>query len=170
MNLTQLAIDKDRITVVALIVVVLSGIAAYLTIPRDYDPGFTVRTAVVTTIFPGASPERVEQLITDKLEKVIQEIPELDVVRSESATGVSIIWVDIKAEYREMRPIWDNLRRKVDKAEPELPDRIVGPIVNDEVGDIFGIIRGGPRRPVPATHGPYETRSRARSRRAEGAL
>ena len=73
MNLTQLAIEKDRITIVALVVVLLSGIAAYLTIPRDYDPGFTVRTALVTTIFPGASPERVEQLITDKLEKVIQE-------------------------------------------------------------------------------------------------
>ena len=67
------------------------------------------------TIFPGASPERVEQLVTDKLEKAIQEIPELDFVTSESKTGVSLIFVNIQESYKEMRPIWDNLRRKVDR-------------------------------------------------------
>ena len=70
-------------------VILVGGVAAYLGMPRDYDPGFTIRTAVVATFFPGASPERVEQLVTDKLEKVIQEIPELKVVRSESGTGPS---------------------------------------------------------------------------------
>ena len=93
-----MAIRKDRITIVLLVVLVLSGVSAYLGMPRDYDPGFTMRTAVVATFFDGASPARVEQLVTDKLEKVIQEIPELDVVRSESSTGTSFIWVEIKAK------------------------------------------------------------------------
>ncbi len=92
------------------------------------------------TYFPGASPERVEQLVTDKLEKVIQEIPELDFVQSISKTGVSQIFVNIKESYKKMRPIWDDLRRKVQKAEYELPDGIIGPDVNDEFGDVFGII------------------------------
>ena len=135
-----MAISKDRITLVVLFLILVGGISAYFAMPRDYDPGFTIRTAVVATFFPGASPERVEQLVTDKLEKVIQEIPELDVVRSESSTGSSFIWVDIQARYRQMRPIWDDLRRKVDKAKPELPDGVLGPFVDDEFGDVFGIV------------------------------
>ena len=142
MSLTAFAISRDRITLTLLLVVLAGGIAAYVGMPRDFDPGFTIRTAVVATYFPGASPARVEQLVTDKLEKVIQEMPELDVVRSESATGASFIWVDIKPRYREMRPIWDDLRRKVDKAIPELPDGISGPFVDDEFGDVFGIVIG----------------------------
>ena len=140
MTITATAISKNRITTVLLVVILLGGISAYFSMPRDYDPGFTIRTAIVLTFFPGASPERVERLVTDKVEKVIQEIPELDVVRSESSTGASFVWVDIQAKYMDMRPIWDDLRRKVDKARSELPEGIVGPIVDDEFGDVFGII------------------------------
>lgn len=140
MNITRFAIDNNRITCVTLVVIILAGVGAYNNMPRNEDPGFIIRTALVKTIFPGASPERVEQLVTDKLEKVIQEIPELDAVRSESKTGVSIIWVDIKEKYKNIRPIWDNLRRKVEKATPDLPEGIRGPYVNDEFGDVFGIL------------------------------
>ena len=124
----------------ALLIILVAGIGAYINMPRNEDPGFIIRTALVRTFFPGASPERVEQLVTDKIEKVIQEIPELDAVRSESKTGASIIWVDIQERYTKMRPIWDNLRRKVEKAVPDLPDGIRGPYVNDEFGDVYGIL------------------------------
>jgi len=110
--------------------------------PKDYDPGFIIRDAQVITYFPGASPERVEQLVTDKLEKEIQEIPELDYVTSESRTGVSIITASIKESYKDMRPIWDNLRRKIDAVKSQLPTDADEPIVNDEFGDVFGIVIG----------------------------
>ena len=138
--MTRFAIEKNRITAVALFIILVGGISAYVNMPRNEDPGFVIRTATVVTHFPGASPERVEQLVTDKLEKVIQEIPELDSVVSQSQTGNSIIWVNIKESYKDMRPIWDNLRRKVEKAEPDLPESVIGPTVNDEFGDVFGII------------------------------
>lgn len=140
MNLTRAAIEKNRITVVALLLVLLGGLWTFFNLPRDYDPGFIIRIARVVTYFPGAGPERVEQLVTDKLEKVIQEIPEIDFIESESKTGVSIIMVNILPEYTEMRPIWDDLRRKVAKATPDLPEGIIGPLVNDEFGDVFGIV------------------------------
>jgi multidrug efflux pump subunit AcrB len=139
-NITQLALKNDRTTLVLLLVLVLAGIQAYIDMPRAYDPGFIIRTAQVITHFPGASPERVEQLISDKLEKLIQEIPELDFVKSESRTGVSIVQVNIREEYKDMRPIWDSLRRKIDKAADLLPEGVIGPDVNDEFGDVFGII------------------------------
>ncbi|HQV31638.1 MAG TPA: efflux RND transporter permease subunit, partial [Calditrichia bacterium] len=106
--------------------------------PRDEDPGFTIRTAMVTTVFPGASPERVEKLVTDKLEEEIREMPEIDFIASQSKPGISIIFVNIKESYKAMRPIWDNLRRKVQAAQQALPDNIQGPFVNDEFGDVFG--------------------------------
>jgi multidrug efflux pump subunit AcrB len=140
MNITRYAIEKNRVTGVLLILILFGGLLAYNQLPQAEDPGFVIRTALVMTYFPGASPERVEQLVTDKMEKVIQEIPELDFVSSISKTGVSQIFVNIKESYRKMRPIWDNLRRKVDKVKGDLPDGIIGPVVNDEFGDVFGII------------------------------
>ena len=140
MSVTRFAIEKDRITIVALIMIIAAGYIAYTNMPRNEDPGFTIRTAVVTTAFPGASPERVEQLVTDPLEKVIQEMPEIDFISSESKTGLSIIYVNIQERYTIMRPIWDDLRRKVERAAPELPTEVIGPIVDDEFGDVFGIV------------------------------
>jgi len=140
MNLTRFAIEKNRITLVLMLCVVLAGVNAFLGMPQAEDPGFIIRTAMVMTYFPGASPERIEQLVTDKLEKAIQEMPEIDFLASESKTGVSIIFVDVQERYEEMRPIWDSLRRKVEKAVPDLPDGIIGPIINDEFGDVFGTI------------------------------
>ncbi|GEA13540.1 efflux RND transporter permease subunit [Alteromonas sp. KUL49] len=142
MNLTRIAIENNRTTLMAMIAILMFGLMAYKTMPKDYDPGFIIRTAQVITYFPGASPQRVEELVTDKIEKVIQEIPELDFVSSESRTGVSIVSANIKESYKEMRPIWDNLRRKIETVEGDLPDGAQTPIVNDEFGDVFGIVIG----------------------------
>ena len=142
MNMTRLALNNNRTTFMLLAAIILFGLMAYKTMPKDYDPGFIIRTAQVITYFPGASPQRVEELVTDKIEKVIQEIPELDFVTSESRTGVSIVSANIKESYKDMRPIWDNLRRKIDSVKNELPEGSQEPIVNDEFGDVFGIVIG----------------------------
>lgn len=142
MNITKAAIEKNRITAVVLILILFAGINTYRTMPRAEDPGFIIRWALVTTDFPGASPERVEMLVTDKVEKAIQEMPEIDFIYSLSKTGVSLISVGIKESYTDMRPIWDDLRRKVERTKDrgELPQGIIGPRVNDEFGDVFGTI------------------------------
>jgi multidrug efflux pump subunit AcrB len=140
MSITRTAIEKNRVTAVALALVFLAGLGTFRTMPRAEDPGFIVRTALVLTYFPGASPERVEMLVTDKLEKAIQEMPEIDFINSESKTGVSVIYVNIKESYKKMRPIWDSLRRKVDRARSDLPEDVIGPFVDDEFGDVFGTI------------------------------
>ncbi|MFW2405251.1 MAG: efflux RND transporter permease subunit [Gammaproteobacteria bacterium] len=138
MDLTRFAIEKNRVFMTMLVIVLIAGVSSYLGMPRSEDPGFIIRTALVQTIFPGASPERVEMLVTDKLEKVIQEMPELDFVSSQSKAGVSLVFVNVREEYTDVRPIWDSLRRKVERARGELPDDVIGPIVNDEFGDVFG--------------------------------
>jgi multidrug efflux pump len=140
MNLTELALKRSRLTVVMLFVVLLGGISAYFSLPQSEDPDFVIRTALVMTYFPGASPERVEQLVTDRLEQKIQELPELDHITSESRTGVSLVFVETKEKYTDMRPIWRKLRDKVDDARPGLPEGIDGPYVQDDFGDVFGIM------------------------------
>lgn len=137
MDLTRLAINNRTVTFVALTVIALSGFFAYQQLPRAEDPGFLVRSAMVRTQFPGASPERVELLITDRIEQVIQEIPEVENITSESRTGQSIITVEVRENVTELRPVWDNLRRKVEGMVDQLPQGVV-PIIDDELGEVFG--------------------------------
>ena len=88
----------------------------------------------------GPNPERVELLVTDKLEKKIQEMPEIDFITSESRNGISIINVNFLESYKNMRPIFDDLRRKVEDVKEDLPENVKGPFVNDEFGDVFGSV------------------------------
>lgn len=140
MNLTAAAIDKNRVTLTIVALVVIAGAIAFQSIPKAQDPGFIVRTAVITTRFPGASPERVELLVTDKIEKKVQEMPEIDSIISESRTGISLIYANFKESYKVMRPIFDDLRRKVDTVTADLPQGARVPEVNDEFGDVFGSV------------------------------
>ncbi|MEM7616866.1 MAG: efflux RND transporter permease subunit, partial [Pseudomonadota bacterium] len=91
---------------------------------------------------PGASPEKIEQLVTDKIEKSLQEISEIDYIDSRSRTGVSIIEVNFYEKYTDMRPLFNKIRRNIDdlKDENTLPSESLGPFINDEYGDVFGIL------------------------------
>ncbi len=140
MNLTELSIRLNRVTITVVGLAILAGIFAFQSLPKAQDPGFVVRTAVITTRFPGASPERVELLVTDKIEKKIQEMPEIDSITSESRTGISVIYANFKESYKVMRPIFDDLRRKVDTVVEDLPQGSRIPQVNDEFGDVFGSV------------------------------
>ena len=73
MDLTRLAIEKNRVTAALLGLALLGGVIAFRTLPRAEDPGFVIRTAQVITSFPGASPARVEDLVTHRLERAIRE-------------------------------------------------------------------------------------------------
>lgn len=138
MNITEWAIRYSRVTFVLVIVLVFAGISAYQSLPKAQNPAFTIRTAVITTRFPGASPQRVEQLVTDLIEEKLLEMPELDSVTSESRTGISIVNANILESYTDVRPIFDDMRRKIEDVSRELPEGVAAPEVNDEFGDTFG--------------------------------
>ena len=140
MNLTELAIRRNRITITIVVLLLVSGVLAYFALPKAQDPGFIVRTAVITTQLPGANPKRIELLVTDKIEKKIQEMPEIDSIVSESRTGISIINANFKESFKDMRPIFDDLRRKVEDISSVLPAGTQTPLVNDEFGDVFGSV------------------------------
>lgn len=140
MNWAQSAIKNNRVTLVFLALLLLGGIASYISFPRSEDPEFTIRVAIIQTYFPGASPQKVEQLITEKLERKIQEMPEIEHIISENRTGVSLITVEVKDKYKNLRPIWDDLKDKVEEVENDLPEGSTKPYVWDDFGDVFGIV------------------------------
>ncbi|WP_431122118.1 efflux RND transporter permease subunit [Flagellimonas flava] len=143
MNLAKFSIEKNRITFMVLATIVLLGISMYFGLSRDSMPPYTVRVATVVSSFPGASPERVEQLVTDKIEKVAQELPELDEVNSTSRTGLSIVSVTLKdvVSKEKMQSVWDRLRRKLNAIQG-LPSGVNPNLNDDGVGDVYGIVVG----------------------------
>ncbi|QPH54239.1 efflux RND transporter permease subunit [Pontivivens ytuae] len=134
--LTRFAHTYQRL--VFFIVAVLMGFGAYsyFTLPAQEDPQITIREAIVTTSYPGLSPERVEQLVTKPLERAIRRIPEVEEIRSSSLPGTSIIHVEVFDRYFELDQIWDDLRAEVDLARADLPEGARRPIVADDVGDV----------------------------------
>ena len=143
MNLTQFSIEKNRITFTILGTIILMGLVLYFSLPRDSMPPYTVRVATIVTQFPGASPERVEELVTDKVEKKVQELPELKEVNSTSRSGLSVVTVTLKDETspENLQAVWDRLRRKLD-ALKGLPQNVVPNLNDDGIGDVFGIAIG----------------------------
>lgn len=140
MNITEFAIKNNRLTYCLVLFLMLFGIKAYFSLPKAEDPGFTIRTVVVTAFLPGAGPERVEKLVTDKIERVIQQMPEIDYISSDTQTGAAVINANFKQSCKDMRPIFDDLRRKVETSKKDLPEGVAGPFVNDEYGDVFGVV------------------------------
>lgn len=143
MNLAKFSIDKNRITLMVLATIIIMGIVMYSGLSRDSMPPFTIRVATVVTEFPGASPERVEQLVSDKIEKVVQELPELKEVSSSSRTGLSVVSVKLKDEVssEDMQAVWDRLRRKLEGI-PGLPQGVAPNLNDDGIGDVYGIVVG----------------------------
>ncbi len=145
MNLTGIALKYNRVSILALVVVVILGFIEYGNLSRDSMPPFVVRTATIITQFPGASPERVESLVTQKIEKALQEIPEVKTLSSQSRTGVSQIGMTLQDDVpeSELQAIWDLARRKIENIKGDFPDGIIGPNLNDEdIGVVFGVSVG----------------------------
>ena len=140
MSITRLAITNTRVTAVFVVAMIFAGLGAYFDMPQQMDPGFTVRVVQIVTVFPGASSERVEELVTDPIEQSAKSLPELDFINSTSRQGVSIVEVNVREEFTNVRPIFDSLRRKIDEARPKLPQGVIGPTINDELGDTYPMI------------------------------
>lgn len=143
MNLTQFSIERNRVVLSILAVVMVMGLMFYQTLSRNSMPPYTIRVATVVSSFPGASPERVEELVTDKIEKIAQELPELKKVTSTSRTGLSVVNVELKMEVapEELQTVWDRLRRKLSTVQG-LPNNVQPQLNDDGIGEVFGIAVG----------------------------
>jgi multidrug efflux pump subunit AcrB len=143
-NITAAAVKNKTFTVFTTFVVIVAGLGAFGTLGQLEDPEFTIKSAVVFTPYPGATPAEVELEVTDRIEKAIQELPQIKQVESHSRAGLSHIKVDIQPKYssKVLPQIWDELRRKVNDVAAELPPGAAKPTVVDDFGDVYGFLLG----------------------------
>jgi len=123
MNIAEISIKKSVITWTITVVMLVLGYFSYMGLPRLEDPEFAIKDAVIVTPYPGASPQEVQEEVTEKIEKACQELGQLKRVESYSARGLSTVKVKIKDSYDKdaLPAVWDELRRKILDVTPQLP-------------------------------------------------
>ena len=142
MNLTRFAIEKKALTKFVVFLLVVGGLLSYMSLGRLEDPDFTVKTSVIFTLYPGASPEEVELEVTDRIEQAIQEMPQLDSLYSTSRAGLSIIKVDMRQEFwaDSLPQVWDEMRKKIRDVLPSMPPGVIHPEIIDDFSFVFGFV------------------------------
>ena len=141
-NLSEWALRHRSLVAYLMIVAVAAGLVSYFRLGRSEDPTFVIKTMVVQAAWPGATVEDTLKQVTERLERKLQETPQLDFLRSYTSAGVTTIFVNLKgsARAREVPDIWYHVRKSIGDIRHTLPAGVVGPGFNDDFGDTFGII------------------------------
>ena len=139
-NLSEWALQHQTLVLYLMLMLTAAGLLAYSKLGQSEDPPFTFKVMLVRTSWPGASAAEVEQQITDKLEKKIQEVPHLGHSSSYSRPGESMIFVVIKDDTfsKDIPQIWYQVRKKIGDIRHTLPNNIESLTFNDEFSDVYG--------------------------------
>ena len=143
-NLSEWALKQRSLVVYLMLVVVIAGVASYFRLGRSEDPAFVIKTMVVSAAWPGATLEDTLNQVTERIERQLEETPNLDFLRSFTRPGVTTIFVNLTGDTSaaKVHDTWYQVRNLVADIRLRLPPGVVGPVFNDRFGDTFGIIYG----------------------------
>lgn len=135
---------NTRLLILTIILICVWGISSYFALPRLEDPELVSRFAIVKTFFPGADAERVENLVTEKIENKLTEIEEIDQHSSTSRAGSSIIQIDLQdsVSKQEVDAVWSRVRNKIDEVQVELPANTTEPELEEGKVKAYALIAG----------------------------
>jgi multidrug efflux pump len=141
-NISRWALDHPALTRYLMVVLLLLGTAAYFQLGQDEDPPFTFRVMIVQAFWPGASAQQMAEQVTDKIEKTLQQVPHADKIRSYTKPGESLTLLQVKdsAPPKEVAGSWYQARKLVGDIRSSLPQGVIGPVFNDDFGDVYGSI------------------------------
>jgi multidrug efflux pump subunit AcrB len=141
-NLSEWALKKRSLVIFLMIVAVVSGVMSFMKLGRGEDPAFTVRTMVVAAAWPGATVDETLKQVTERLERTLQETDFLERVRSYTIAGQTTIFVDLQQSTppEAVPDVWYQVRKNIGDMRHTLPQGVLGPFLNDDFGDTFGII------------------------------
>lgn len=148
-NLSSWAIAHQQLVSFLLLIIMVGGYLSFTSLSRDEDPAFTIKTAVISAQWPGATPEEMVSLVTDPIEKAVQELPWFDSVESQTRKGSTEVTLNLRDDTppEQVKPVWQQLRKKMQDITALLPEQVTPPVVNDEYdatyGTIFGITTDG---------------------------
>ncbi|MBC7696993.1 MAG: efflux RND transporter permease subunit [Bacteroidia bacterium] len=139
-NLSDWALKHQTLVLYLMLVLTIAGLISYTKLGQSEDPPFTFKVMLVRTSWPGASAQEVEQQVTDKLEKKIQEVPHLDYTNSYSRPGESMIFIIVKDNTfsKDVPEVWYQVRKKVGDIRNTLPQGVESLTFNDEFSDVYG--------------------------------
>lgn len=142
LNLAEWAIRHKQIVYFFIIAIITGGLWSYFHLGRSEDPDFTIRQAVVTAAWPGASAQQITQQVTDPLEKKLQDTKGLDYIKSFTHDGKTVIYVNLKDSVpkEEMQTRWHEIRNLANDEWGSLPSGVMGPYINDRFDDVYGSI------------------------------
>ena len=142
LNLAEWAIRHKQIVYFFIIAIITGGLWSYFHLGRSEDPDFTIRQAVVTAAWPGASAQQITQQVTDPLEKKLQDTKGLDYIKSFTHDGKTVIYVNLKDSVpkEEMQTRWHVICSLVNVELGSLPSGVMGPYINDRFDDVYGSI------------------------------
>lgn len=143
-NLSAWALRNRPLVVYFMLAATLAGIFAYVKLGRNEDPPFTIRTMIVQALWPGATLDETLLQVTERIERKLQEIDSIDVLRSYTKAGLAVIFVDLvdALPAADIPLTWQRVRNDVGDIWHRLPQGVVGPFFNDRFGDVFGTIYG----------------------------
>lgn len=141
MNIPKYSLENQKIIYFFLAVMLIEGIYSFFKLPKKEDSPFVIKQAVLVTQYPGATPQEVEKLVTEPIEREIQAMSDVFQIKSESYFGMSKISIELQPTLSpDYMPVkWDELRRKVANIQPRLPSGASSISVSDDFGDVFGI-------------------------------
>ncbi|WP_144112419.1 efflux RND transporter permease subunit [Paraburkholderia sp. BCC1886] len=138
-NLSAWALRHQALVVFLIALSTVFGILAYTRLAQSEDPPFTFRVMVIRTFWPGATARQMQEQVTDRIGRTLQETPAVDFVRSYSRPGESMMFFTMKdsAPVKDVPETWYQVRKKVGDIAATLPQGIQGPFFNDEFGDVY---------------------------------
>lgn len=141
-NISRWALEHPALTRYLMVVLMVLGFAAYFQLGQDEDPPFTFRAMVVQAFWPGASAQQMAEQVTDKIERTLQEVPYADKIRSYTKPGESLTILQLadSSPAKEVPNSWYQARKRVNDMRASLPAGVIGPVFNDDFGDVYGTI------------------------------
>lgn len=141
-NLSAWAVKHPPLVLFMILVLAAAGAFSYLKLGRAEDPNFTIKVAVVTTIWPGATAQEMQDQVADPIEKKLQELAYFNKVTTYTKPSFTAMQVEFKdfTPPSEVPQLFYQLRKKLDDIRAELPAGLIGPNVNDEYGDVDSIL------------------------------
>ncbi|PXW72410.1 multidrug efflux pump subunit AcrB [Loktanella sp. PT4BL] len=142
MQIARLSIERPLYTWILILFCLVGGAAGYFGVGKLEDPVFTLKSAIITTAYPGATAAEVAIEVSEVLESEIQQMNEVDFVTSSNTPGLSVVEVTIRDTFGgdELAQVWDDLRDRVADAQSKLPAGAVPSSVNDSFGDVYGLL------------------------------
>lgn len=130
----KLLTENGRLIALMIILLIVAGLGSLSTLPRTEDPRIENRNASVITVLPGASAERVEALVTEKVEQKLRKLSDIKRITSSSKPGLSVVQIELQDTVTDTTPVWSRVRDQLNDVMPELPPSAVAPRLENDRG------------------------------------